>query len=73
MTTSQIVNKLQQLEERMGACDVPRMEFIPDYVEASDGSPTGKVTRVRYGSSGQIISKEELWVDPETILQRSRR
>jgi hypothetical protein len=54
----------------MGASDVPRMEFILDYVESEDGSPTGHVTRVRRDSSGQIISEEELWVDPETILQR---
>jgi hypothetical protein len=45
----------------MGRPDLPRPEFVISFVESADGYPTGRVTRVRYGDSGQIISQEELF------------
>jgi hypothetical protein len=50
--------------------DKPRLEFVISYVEAADGYPTGRVSRIRYGSSGQIISQEELFLDPAILRHR---
>jgi hypothetical protein len=47
--------------------DVPRFRITLDYVEACEGAPTGRVTRVRYDSSGQVIDRQELFIDPETL------
>ena len=71
MTTSLLLHKLEQLEERMGARDLPQFQFILDFVESDEGRPTGKVTRVR-SVGGEKISEETLWVDPETLLGDSR-
>jgi hypothetical protein len=70
MTTNQILHKLEALEERMGAPDLPRPEFVISFVESADGYPTGRVTRVRYGDSGQIISQEEVFIDPAILRHR---
>jgi hypothetical protein len=53
----------------MGARDVPRVEITLDFVEASEGSPTGKVTRVRRVNGEEI--EETFWMDPQILLQRS--
>jgi hypothetical protein len=69
MTTNQIVQKLQALEERMGARDLLQRVFVLDFVESNEGRPTGKVTRVRW-VAGEKTSEEEFWLDPETLLRR---
>jgi hypothetical protein len=71
MNQSQIVRRLEALEERMGAREMPRIQFTRLYVEACDGRPTGNVTRVRQ-VNGEEIS-EEIWIDPEILLRRSQR
>jgi hypothetical protein len=73
MTTTQILHKLEQLEERMGARELPQYIFIIDYVESCEGTPTGRVTRVRYGGGGQILSEEEIEVPVEELLHRHQK
>jgi hypothetical protein len=67
--TSQIVRRLEVLEESMGARELPQVRITLDFVESYEGRPTGKVTRVRY-VGGELISEETFWVDPETLLRR---
>ena len=65
---NQTIRRLEQLEAQMGARDdVTRFRITIDYVEASDGAPTGRVTRVRYDSGGEVIDQQELFIDPATL------
>ena len=62
-----ILRRLEALEKRMDTRDnVPRFNITIDYVEAADGAPTGRVRRVRYSVS-EVISEEELLLDPQTL------
>jgi hypothetical protein len=69
MTTSQIVHKLEALEERMGARELPPPKITIDYVESCDGRPTGKITRVHWVGE-EKIREETLQVDPATLRGR---
>jgi hypothetical protein len=74
MTTTQIMHKLEALEQRMGARELPQRVWIIDYVEGCEGAPTGKVLRVRYGAGWQILSEEEIEVPiNELILRGAKR
>jgi len=64
----QTLRRLEQLEGQMGARDdTPQFAITIDWVEALDGAPSGKVTRVRYDTRGEVISTEELFIDPATL------
>jgi hypothetical protein len=52
--------------------DVPRYNITIDYVEADDGYPSGRVTRVRYDRGGQVIDEQELFIDPATLRAAGR-
>jgi hypothetical protein len=70
--TNQILRRLEQLETSMGTRDdVPHFNIIIDYVEAADGRPMGRVTRVRYSGSREV-SQEEMFVDPATLRSPGR-
>ena len=69
MTTSQITHKLELLEERMGARELPQIKITIDFVETEEARPTGRIKRIRW-VDGEEISREELRVDPETLLRR---
>jgi hypothetical protein len=47
--------------------DVPKFNITIDYIESADGAPTGRVTRVKHDTRGQITSREELFIDPATL------
>jgi hypothetical protein len=53
--------------------DVPRFRITLDYVEACEGAPTGRVTRVRYDSRGEVIDRQELFIDPAMLRASGRK
>jgi hypothetical protein len=62
--TDQILRRLKHLETATGTRDdVSCFNITIDYVEAPDGRPAGRSTRVRY-SAGREVSQGEMFVDP---------
>jgi hypothetical protein len=68
-TISQVVHKLERLEEQMGARDLPQLQITIDFVESHEACPTGRIKRVRW-LGGEKISEEKIHVDPATLLGR---
>jgi hypothetical protein len=70
--TNQILPRPEQLETSIGTRDdVPRFNITYDYVEAADGRPTGRATRIRY-IGGREVSQEEMFVDLATLRSPGR-
>jgi hypothetical protein len=65
--TSQILSRLEKIEALMAPREVRFPRFTILYVDAADGRPTGRVTRVRH--SGDQIIEEELTMPVEELIK----